>query len=84
MEDNIRAKALKQIMEGIQEGKRVKSLVPEPACPQCGSGVDRPKCLLELGGDCPRHEIRQKWIEACRKKNAEMKKEPVRHQTLDF
>jgi hypothetical protein len=29
-------------------------------CPAfgCGATVDRPKCLWELGGDCPRHEAK--------------------------
>jgi len=29
----------------------------EPKCEQCHSGVVRPKCFFELGGDCPRHSI---------------------------
>jgi hypothetical protein len=37
------------------------NLPPEPKCPACGAGVDRPKCLFEMGGDCPRHEVRNAW-----------------------
>ena len=28
-----------------------------PKCPACGATVTRPRCLFELGGDCPRHQI---------------------------
>jgi hypothetical protein len=28
-----------------------------PKCPDCHSTVMRPKCFLELGEDCPRHEL---------------------------
>lgn len=34
---------------------------PEPKCPECGAGVNRPKCLFEMGSDCPRHEVREEW-----------------------
>ena len=25
-------------------------------CPECGVGADRPKCMWEMGGGCPRHD----------------------------
>lgn len=25
-------------------------------CPECGTAADRPKCMWELGGNCPRHD----------------------------
>jgi hypothetical protein len=36
---------------------RLAALTEEPKCPECCSGVLRPKCFYELGGDCPRHEV---------------------------
>lgn len=36
----------------------------EPTCPECGSKVGRPKCFLELGAACPRHEIYHEWQES--------------------
>ena len=27
-------------------------------CPECGSASDRQKCLWDLGGNCPRHYVR--------------------------
>lgn len=35
--------------------------IPEPKCPDCGVDVNRPKCLLELGTECPRHDVRVNW-----------------------
>ena len=29
----------------------------KPKCPECGADANRPKCLWELGGDCPRHKV---------------------------
>jgi hypothetical protein len=37
--------------------QRLKQVQSEPACPDCGVGVLRPKCLWELGPECPRHEL---------------------------
>jgi len=34
---------------------------PEPDCPECGVGVNRPKCLFEMGPSCPRHELMAAW-----------------------
>jgi hypothetical protein len=34
---------------------------PMPVCPECKESVMRPKCMWELGGDCPRHEVRREW-----------------------
>ena len=36
---------------------RLSTLVTEPKCPECKSGVLRNKCFYELGGDCPRHAL---------------------------
>lgn len=36
-----------------------------PKCPECHSDARRPKCLFELGGNCPRHNIREKWYREC-------------------
>lgn len=36
-------------------------LLPEPKCPECRASVGRPKCLFELGSDCPRHSLADKW-----------------------
>lgn len=36
-------------------------LMQEPNCPDCHIGVDRPKCLFELGGYCPRHPLLDEW-----------------------
>lgn len=30
-------------------------------CPECKSDARRPKCMFELGGDCPRHEVLDIW-----------------------
>lgn len=34
----------------------------EPTCSGCGANVLRPKCMFELGGDCPRHETREEFL----------------------
>jgi hypothetical protein len=33
------------------------ALTAEPKCPECKTGVLRPKCFFELGGDCPRQAV---------------------------
>lgn len=38
---------------------RILRLKTEPKCPECGVGIDRPKCMWELGAACPRHEVRR-------------------------
>lgn len=42
---------------------RTNFLNAAPSCPMegCGANVMRPKCFWELGGDCPRHAIRDKY-----------------------
>ena len=35
---------------------RLSSLTMMPDCPECGAGIVRNKCALELGYHCPRHE----------------------------
>jgi hypothetical protein len=37
--------------------QRLAQIRSEPKCPECNAGVIRPKCLFELGGDCPRHDV---------------------------
>lgn len=37
--------------------QRLKQVKLEPSCPECGTGVLRPKCAFELGSDCPRHGL---------------------------
>jgi hypothetical protein len=32
-----------------------------PKCPECGANALRPRCLFELGGDCPRHAVAAEW-----------------------
>lgn len=32
-----------------------------PPCPGCGASIFRQKCLFEMGGDCPRHEVKNGW-----------------------
>jgi hypothetical protein len=39
----------------------------EPKCPECGASALRPRCLFELGGDCPRHIIAADWKKRKRK-----------------
>lgn len=41
-------KAAVELKRGWQKGLN---------CPQCGANADRPKCVFELGGDCPRHDV---------------------------
>lgn len=36
----------------------------EPKCEECGVGVNRPKCVFELGGACPRYDIQDVYVEA--------------------
>ena len=44
-----------------------RALIP-PKCPECGSGIDRPKCLFELPPDrCPRREVKREWLTERRK-----------------
>ncbi len=38
----------------------------EPKCPTCSVGVMIQKCMFELGGDCPRHELRNQFSSAIR------------------
>lgn len=45
---------------GLEIREEVLAADPEPKG-ECGCGVDRPKCMFELGGDCPCHEIRSRW-----------------------
>lgn len=44
----------------------------EPKCPECRSGVSRPKCFLELGGGCPRHGISDAY-------DAALRQDPTNH-----
>lgn len=39
----------------------VKKDKPDLKCPECGASVWRPKCMFELGGDCPRHSVRMDY-----------------------
>lgn len=48
----------------IEIERNLDGLVIEPECPECHAKVGRPKCLLELGGFCPRHALREAWIRA--------------------
>lgn len=48
----------------IQVGKHGQPI--EPECPECGVGVDRPKCFHELGGYCPRHDLQDAYRQAVR------------------
>lgn len=41
--------------------KRTKTVLPKDwqkdrDCPECGAKADRPKCMWEMGGSCPRHD----------------------------
>lgn len=42
-----------------RDGVRETDAREAPMCPMagCGVSVERPKCLFELGSDCPRHEV---------------------------
>ena len=44
--------------------EEITSFFPEPKCAGCGAGVGRPKCMFEMGGDCPRHAQREEWQSA--------------------
>ena len=40
---------------------RTKRMLPKDwkkgrNCPECDVGADRPKCMFEMGGACPRHD----------------------------
>jgi hypothetical protein len=39
----------------------MKKEIDHPKCPECGADARRPRCLFELGGDCPRHEALKEW-----------------------
>jgi len=65
-------KMLAEIAASRAERERVLSLIPEPKC-DCGVGVDRPKCMWEMGGDCPRHEVYNQWEANCRALDARQK-----------
>jgi len=41
------------IMNIVKKTKDADSI----KCPECNSTVMRQKCMWELGGDCPRHEL---------------------------
>jgi hypothetical protein len=83
MSDPQKTDPMADIRASIAESKRIKSLIPEPKCPLCEAGVDRPKCMFELGGDCPRHEVKREWLAACRALDAEQKSRPPM-ASMDF
>lgn len=50
---------LRDFMARITEGKMPPPV--EPKCEECGAGVDRPKCMWEMGAGCPRHEAKSEY-----------------------
>jgi hypothetical protein len=38
---------------------RILEMNCEPKCEECGYGADRPKCAMDMGGHCPRHEQKE-------------------------
>jgi hypothetical protein len=54
----------KTVVELLQKNTELQAILDvfkEPKCSSCGVGVDRPKCMFELGNECPRHETRNQW-----------------------
>lgn len=51
------ALAVLQDVDRRIKAARLAALTEEPTCPECGSGVLRPKCFYELGSDCPRRQV---------------------------
>lgn len=45
----------------IEDLPETPEALPIPDCPGCGAGIERPKCLFEMGRACPRHEIYAEW-----------------------
>jgi hypothetical protein len=45
--ERLRARNIRVLPSGWQKGLK---------CPECHAGAERPKCLFEMGGACPRHD----------------------------
>lgn len=50
----------------MKKGKVGAQPAEEPRCPECGVNALRPKCMWELGGACPRHEVSEAYRAAQR------------------
>ncbi len=51
-------------LKRIEENADKEIRVLEPTCPECGVGVDRPKCPWDLDpSQCPRHSLADLWRE---------------------
>ena len=45
--ERLRARTKRMLQKDWKKGRN---------CPECDVGADRPKCMFEMGGACPRHD----------------------------